>query len=135
VSGGAGREPMMPDSLGPARLGFKKHESRNSKGFVARIDGEGDGYPIGLPSNAMSEPPCGPCAVGEAGRRIRPEHRGPVGSVAASCKLFTGNASPLVSGAPCWDTSGALAQPCAAADAWIDVRFPKASCPARLFLF
>jgi hypothetical protein len=36
--------------------------------------------------------------------------RSPVGSVAASLQRFTGNPSPLVSGSPRRDTSGALAQ-------------------------
>ena len=47
--------------------------------------------------------------VGEVGGCIRPEHQGPVCSVAAILQPFTGNPSPLVSGFPWWDTSGILA--------------------------
>ena len=58
-----------------------------------------------------------------------------VGRVAAALQRFAGNPSPLVSGTLWWDTSGALAQPYAAADAVDRRRFSKPSCPARLSLF
>ena len=47
--------------------------------------------------------------VGEVGGSTWPEHQ-LAGRVAASLQRFTGNPSPLVSGTPWWDTSGALAQ-------------------------
>jgi hypothetical protein len=62
--------------------------------------------------------------VAEVRGCTRPEHRGPVTKAAVVLQRFTGNPSPLVSGAPWWDTSGALAQPCAAADAVIAVALP-----------
>lgn len=46
--------------------------------------------------------------VAEVGVCTRPDQQGPVRSVAASLQRFTGNPSPLVSGTPWWDTSGAL---------------------------
>jgi len=76
-----------------------------------------------------------PCRFGEVSGRTRPEHQGSVGNVGARRQRFTGNPSPLASGAPWWDTSGGLAQPCAAADAVDRRRLSKASCPARLILF
>ena len=51
-------------------------------------------------------------------------HRGPVGKGAANPQRFTGNPLPFVSGAPWWDTSGVLAQPCAPATPWFAVAFP-----------
>jgi hypothetical protein len=57
----------------------------------------------------------------------RPEHQGPVSNVAASHQRFIGNPSPLVSGAPWWDTSSALA---AAADAVDRRRLSKPSSPS-----
>jgi hypothetical protein len=43
-------------------------------------------------------------AVGPAG------HQSHISNVAVSHERFAGNPSPLVSGAPWWDTSGALAR-------------------------
>ncbi|MGI8425569.1 MAG: hypothetical protein ACR2M4_03030 [Actinomycetota bacterium] len=54
--------------------------------------------------------------IGEVGGYTQPKRRGPVGNVTVNLQRFTGNPSPLVSGAPWWDTSSALAQ-CVAADA------------------
>jgi hypothetical protein len=71
---------------------------------------------------------------GEVGQCTQREYQGRVGTVAASLQRFTGNPSPLASGAPWWDTSGALAQPCAAADAVERPRLSKPSWPARLIL-
>jgi len=73
--------------------------------------------------------------VGEVGVCTQPEHQASVGNVAARLRRFAGNPSALVSGAPWWDTSGALAQPCAAADAVDRRRFSMPTCPARLILF
>ena len=44
---------------------------------------------------------------GEVSGCTRPKHQGPVSNVAVSHQHFTGNPSPLVSGATWWDTSGA----------------------------
>jgi hypothetical protein len=74
-------------------------------------------------------------AGGEVCHCTRRDHRGRAGRLAASLQRFTGNPSPLVSRAPWWDTSGALAQPAAAADAVGRPRFSKPSWPARLILF
>ena len=43
----------------------------------------------------------------EVGGCAQPKHQGPVASVAVCHQRFTGNSSPLVSGAPRWDISGA----------------------------
>jgi len=62
----------------------------------------------------------------------RPEHQSPINSVAASLQRFTGNPSPLVSGAPWWDTSGALAYKALQADAVDRRRLSEPSGPVRL---
>ena len=74
-------------------------------------------------------------SVGEVGAEPSQDHQGPVGRVAATLQRFTGNPSPLVSGAPWWDTSGVLALLGAAAGAVDRRRFVKPSRPARLILF
>jgi len=59
----------------------------------------------------------------------------PVGNVAVGHQRFTGNPWPLVFEVLWWETSDALAQPCAAANAVDRRRLYKPSCPARLILF
>jgi hypothetical protein len=67
--------------------------------------------------------------IGEVGACTHAARQGAVGRVATTLQRFTGNPSPLVSGSPWGDTGGALAQPCAAADAVDRRRFSKASSP------
>jgi hypothetical protein len=77
----------------------------------------------------------GPCELARSVPVPGQSTRVPSIGVAVSLSRFTRNPSPLVSGVPWWDTSGALARPCAAADAVDRRRLSKRSGPARLILF
>jgi hypothetical protein len=107
-------------------LGFKGNESRNSDRSVARSE-----------HNTKPHSPWAPIqrkyrtaisrfrefAMGTA--PLNQEHQGPVGSIAASLQCFTGSSSALVSGAPWWDTSGALPYKALQPTPWNAFAFPR----------
>jgi len=116
-------------------LGFKKHQSRNSKGFVAVIAGQQKVDSPSLRPEAKATKP-GRCAAVRSVPARGAEHKRSFARPAVDLRRFgVHRFERRLSEAKFRRTSGALAQPGAAADAVDRRRFSKPSCPARLILF